>query len=201
MVGLFSVLFVLGEQLGWESAATWHALVARPEGQLGAAAILIGALVADLVLPVPSSIVMTLSGAALGLILGSLVNIAGSLGGAWLGWGLCRWLGRPVIARVLGGEQPAVEAWFGRWGPWAIVLSRAVPMLTEIVSCLAGLHGVSFARFTLLTLLGTVPISVVYAWAGSAGVTSLWIPLLVAFGIPALGYGVARMIQSQARSS
>lgn len=199
LVIVFSVAFVVAEQAGLESAETWRGWVGSGGGQAGAAGIIGLALVADLVLPVPSSVVMTLSGNLLGFTLGTVVNTAGGMGAAWLGWGLSRALGRGAFTRLVGSDQPRVEAWFQRWGSWAIVLSRAVPMLTEVVSCLAGLHGVSFLRFTVLSLLGTLPVAAVYAWAGATGTTSLWLPLAVAFGLPALGYGAVAWIRRSRR--
>lgn len=195
LVLVFSVAFVVAEQVGLESAETWRAWIEAPGGQLGVAAVVVGALMVDLALPVPSSIVMTLSGSFLGTAVGTVVNTLGGLGAAWLGWGLARALGRGWFVRAVGGDPSRVEAWFDRWGPWAIVLSRAVPMLTEVVSCLAGLHGVSFLRFTLLSLAGTLPVAAVYAWAGATGTTSLWVPLVVAFGLPALGYGIVLLVR------
>src|SRR5258705_8618403 len=50
----------------------------------GSAAIVIGLLASDILLPVPSSLVMILSGVAFGVFLGSIVALVGSIGGAWL---------------------------------------------------------------------------------------------------------------------
>ena len=169
LVAVFSIAFVLAEQAGLEDAETWRSWLDAPGGQLGVGAVVVGALVVDLVLPVPSSIVMTLSGGLLGLVPGALANIVGSMGASWLGFGLARLLGRGAFVRWVGADHEAVERWFSRYGPWALVLSRAVPMLTEVVSCLAGLHRMSWIRFTWLSLAGTVPVSIVYAWAGASG--------------------------------
>ena len=194
---LFTVAFLIAEALGLESEATWRAWLTpltEGYGAVATAAVLAGALVVDLALPVPSSVVMTLSGGLLGAVGGAVVNVVGAMGAAWLGWGLCRVFGEGAFARLIGDDLPSVRAWFRRWGSWVIVLSRAVPMLTEVVSCLAGLHGMSFGRFTVLSLAGTVPISVVYAVAGAWGVESLWVPVVVALGLPAVGYGVVRRV-------
>lgn len=199
LVAVFSLAFVLAEQAGLEDVQTWRTWLQAPGGQAGVAGVVFVALVVDLVLPVPSSVVMTVSGGLLGVVVGTVVNTLGGMGAAWLGWGLARGLGRGPYLRWIGAEQPEVERWFSRWGPWAIVLSRAVPMLTEIISCLAGLNGVSFLRFTLLSLAGTVPVAAVYAWAGASGATSLWVPLLVAFGLPAAGYGVVALVRRRSR--
>lgn len=54
---------------------------------------------------------------------------------------------------------------------------------------------ISRVRFSLLSLLGTLPVAFVYAWAGASGQTSLWIPLIVAFALPAVGYGAVLLIR------
>ena len=46
-------------------------------------------------------------------------------------------------------------------------LSRSVPMLTEIVSCAAGLARIPFRVFLALSVAGTLPLCAVYAWAGN----------------------------------
>ena len=60
----------------------------------GSALAVIGLLAADLFLPIPSSIIMVLSGAAFGVLWGSLLSFTGSVGGEWLGFELVRRYGR-----------------------------------------------------------------------------------------------------------
>src|SRR5919206_4132162 len=50
----------------------------------GSAAIVIGLLASDILLPVPSSLVMILSGVAFGVFWGSVVALIGSIGGEWV---------------------------------------------------------------------------------------------------------------------
>ncbi|MCB9766485.1 MAG: VTT domain-containing protein [Alphaproteobacteria bacterium] len=200
LVALFTLSFAVGAALGFTDEAWMEAqLVAL--GQRGGAAA-VGALIAallvvDLALPVPSSVVMTASGWALGAVGGAAVNLAGSMGGALLGYGLCRRFGEPAFRRLVGAQDlPAVRRFFEGSGAWAILLSRAVPMLTETMSCLAGLGAMPLGRFTALSLAGTLPVATVYAWAGAtagAGAGVGW-ALVVAFGLPAAGYGVLRLL-------
>src|SRR5262249_36573834 len=58
------------------------------------AAIIVGLLAADLFLPIPSSLVMVLSGAAFGTWWGAALSLIGSVGGEWLGFELVRRYGR-----------------------------------------------------------------------------------------------------------
>lgn len=55
----------------------------------GTAATVIALLGADLFLPIPSSLIMVLSGAAFGVVWGSVVSLVGSVGGEWLGSSWC----------------------------------------------------------------------------------------------------------------
>lgn len=59
-----------------------------------AAAIIIFFLVTDLILPMPSTVLMTLSGAFYGFYLGELINITGSLLASMAGFAITRRLGK-----------------------------------------------------------------------------------------------------------
>ncbi|CAI8233332.1 MAG: Uncharacterised protein [Arcobacter lacus] len=56
---------------------------------------------------------------------------------------------------------------FNKHGVLVIVLSRAVPMLPEISSCLAGTCKMSLKRFIFAWSLGTIPYISVITYAGS----------------------------------
>lgn len=197
VVGLGSFLtatYLIAESYGWTEerrvASAIEAFAGGGWGRVGVGLAVVALLVADLALPIPSSLVMTLAGRFLGTWGGFACNLIGSLGAALLGYGLCRKFGRGAFARLFGAEDTGqAEALFRTFGPWAIALSRPVPMLTEIVSCLAGLTAMALCPFVALTLLGTVPISLAYAWLGHAAEGSLGLqwPLLIAFILPGVG--------------
>lgn len=195
----FTLTFLVAEHFGLTEEA-WvreqiDAVAASGGGRAVAAAAVFLLLALDLALPVPSSIVMTLAGALLGPALGTAVASAGALASALAGYALCRRFGERVVLGVASAEDRArVERFMDRYGSFAIVLSRPVPMLTEIVSCVAGLTGVPFRRFLALSIAGTVPISAVYAWAGAraGGAAGLGWPLLIAIVLPAAGLAAVR---------
>lgn len=194
---LCSLAFVAADALGFGDA--WiHERIAALEsshGRVVAALVVFVLLVVDLVLPLPSSVLMTLSGALLGATAGTAVNAAGSLACSALGFGLCRAWGMPAFERLIGThELPRVVAFVERYGPLGIVFSRSVPMLTEIVSCCAGLGRMRAGPFFAWSALGTVPVAALYAWAGSRSETALALPLTigVAFVVPGLGLLCAR---------
>ncbi|MHC4885625.1 MAG: TVP38/TMEM64 family protein, partial [Planctomycetota bacterium] len=166
-------------------------------GRLITAAAVVGLLVVDILLPIPSSIVMALSGKLLGCLLGGTVAFVGAMAAALIGFFACRWGGHRVFDRLVGeADSTRVRVWFERWGVYAIVISRPVPMLTEILSCLAGLSSVPPRTFCLASLLGTLPVAFVYGYVGSRGSIADPLPaILVSLLVPAAGWFVTRRIK------
>lgn len=191
LIVLLSLSFVAAEQWGWTEQAFYQQQLSR----FGPwAALVVGLLLTmDLFLPIPSSVLMTLSGHLSGFWLGFAANFIGAMSSALLGFYLCRRFGAVAFQRLIGQQASVeVERFFSQLGAWAILLSRPVPMLTEVMSCLAGLSQMRFSVFTVLSALGTAPLSAAYAWLGwHYGLQDLiWWGLLIALLIPALGYGL-----------
>src|SRR5258705_10589861 len=68
----------------------------------GSAAIVIGLLASDILLPVPSSLVMILSGVGFGVFWGSIVRLLGPIGGGGVGLEGGRTHGRPASRPLVG---------------------------------------------------------------------------------------------------
>lgn len=47
------------------------------------------------------------------------------------------------------------EAWFGRFGPWAVFLGRITPIVRSFISSPAGVLGSPLGPYLLLTLAGS----------------------------------------------
>jgi len=134
----------------------------------GTAVTVVALLASDLLLPIPSSVVMVLSGAAFGVVWGSALSLAGSIGGEWLGFELVRRYGRRASRSIVDDpERLRLERVFARYGAAAVVVTRALPVVMETMSVVAGLSGMSRAAFLTASLVGTAPIVVVYAYAGA----------------------------------
>mgnify|MGYP001164641028 CR=1 FL=1 len=203
---LMALLALVAAAAGWTDEARIRDAIetvrSGPGGRAAAAAVIGGLLAADLVLPTPSSVLMTLSGAVLGMTTGTLVSFGGAMASALLGYGLCRRFGREWFRRMIGEADAArVESLVRRHGPWAIVLSRSVPMLTELVSCAAGLTDLPPLGFAVLSAAGTFPICAVYAWAGAQSADPLGLrwAVLLAFALPAAGLALTRVIRPASR--
>ena len=131
----------------------------------------------DAVFPAASELVMVYGGALAagafahkvggfghGLDAYVAIALAGTIGylvGAWLGWALGRWGGRPLVARHgrwlhLNEEKlDRAERWFGRWEDLGVLVGRLTPVVRSFVSIPAGIFEVRFWRYTWLTLLGS----------------------------------------------
>jgi len=134
----------------------------------GSAALLIGLLAADLFLPVPSSLVMVLSGAAFGVLWGSIFSLIGSIGGEWLGFELVRRYGLSASRRLVGDEDLSkMRAIMAKHGAAAVLVTRALPVVMETMSVVAGLSTMPRRSFLLASLAGTLPVAVIYAYAGA----------------------------------
>lgn len=162
---------------------------------LGTATLVFVLLAVDILLPVPSSLVMLLSGSLLGVFWGSLVSLAGSLGGQALGYELARRYGRPATTRLVGDQDlRSTTDLMARYGAVLVVATRALPVVLETVSVVAGLAGMSRTRFLGAAFAGTAPIVVVYAYAGAvARDTGSLVPaVVILLAVAATGWLVTR---------
>jgi uncharacterized membrane protein YdjX (TVP38/TMEM64 family) len=123
-------------------------------------------LVADVLLPVPSSIVMTAHGALFGVAIGTLLSLAGSVGAAVAGYAIGR-CGGPLLARrVPADERARADRLLARWGLVAVIASRPVPLLAETVAIAAGASAIGAGRVAVAALAGCAPAAALYALAG-----------------------------------
>ena len=150
-------------------------------------AIAIILLLSDLALPIPTTAVMSALGIIYGPLLGGLIAAAGSVISALTGYGLCRAFGRP-LARFLSGGKALEdgERLFAGAGGWIVVLSRWLPVLSEVIACMAGLARMPFALFFGAVLCGSVPLGFVFAAIGHLGEDRPAITLGVATILPVI---------------
>lgn len=128
----------------------------------------IALLIADVVLPVPSSLIMFAFGAAWGFWIGVGLSMAGAVGASLAGFALGRG-GREVVRRFVRDEEyDRASALLDRWGTLALIATRPVPILAETVAILAGASRTGWGRMTATAVLGSAAPAILYAWAGSA---------------------------------
>lgn len=140
--------------------AAWQEQATVP---VGTAAVAL--LASDVVLPVPSSIVMIGNGAIFGFGLGTMLSLIGSSLGALLGYGLGRCFGRATSETSQSNSR--LHALMQTHGPHLVLASRPVPVVAEVVSVLAGTTKMPLGRFVPATAVGSLVISAAYAAVGS----------------------------------
>ena len=150
-------------------------------------------LLSDLVLPVPATAVMAGLGIIYGPVAGGLIGAAGSCLAGLVGYGACRLAGRRA-ALFLTGEKDLErgERFFSRSGGWAVVLSRWMPLLPEVVACMAGLMRMPFPRFFVALVCGSLPMAIVFASLGYAAVDRPLLALSASALAPLLLWFVAK---------
>jgi membrane protein DedA with SNARE-associated domain len=137
-------------------------------------------------IPIPSEVVMLFAGFAvadkvesgahhhltmLGVILAGLL---GTLVGSWVAYAVGRG-GRLELLERHGGKVhmgpsqiQRADRWFQRYGEPIVLFGRLIPLLRAFVSLPAGIARMPIVRFTVLTLIGSIPWVVGLAIAGHA---------------------------------
>ena len=156
-------------------------------------------LAADVLLPVPSSLVSTICGSLLGFWSGLLVSWIGMTAGCLLGYVIGAIVGRP-IARFLAGERETlrVERAAEHYGYWIIILFRAVPVLAEVSVVSAGISRVQLGRFLTIAALSNLGISAAYAAIGSiaAAGSSFMFAFAGAVLVPAISWLITKGLKA-----
>jgi uncharacterized membrane protein YdjX (TVP38/TMEM64 family) len=164
-----------------------------------AAALGVGLLVVDAVVPVASSAVMVAHGAVFGVVGGTLLSLLGSTGAAFLGFGLGR-RGAPVVTRVVPADERArAERLLARWGGLAVTVTRPVPLLAEAVVFLAGASAMRWRTVGMAAVAGGFPPALAYSLAGALAGGPRVVVLVAGLVLASLlvGYGQQRARRRQ----
>lgn len=137
-------------------------------GGISAALVGVGLLVADVLLPVPSSLVMVAHGALFGVWIGALLSLAGSTGATLVGFAIGRQGGKRLDRLVTAEERAGADALLGRWGLLAVVVTRPIPIFAETIAIVAGTSSLGWGTTTLAALAGSAPAAFLYAITGAA---------------------------------
>lgn len=181
----------------WEDHFTLQGSITRLEAAgswAWAAGILL--LVGDLVLPVPGTIVISALGFLYGAAIGGMVAGVGLTAAGMLGYGIGRMFGDRFARRWLGERDfEAGQRLFTKGGGWIVAMSRALPILPEVISCTAGLVGMPFKRFAVALACGSFPMGFLFATIGHAGRETPGWALAFSLILPALLWWGANRIK------
>lgn len=136
-------------------------------------------LIEDIVLPIPSEVIMPAAGflsirfglSIWGIILaGTAGSLIGGLPWYYLGTAMSRgrlpsWIERHRAGLHLD-EMGKAEQWFRRHGGLAVLLARLLPGVRPLIGIPAGIAHMPLGTFLLYSALGTVVWTGVLAWAG-----------------------------------
>lgn len=146
-------------------------------GQGGYAAIFLLMALESACIPIPSEVTMPVGGllAAEGKLsffwvgmVGALANLAGS----WAAYAAGGGGGRPFLLRygryflVRPHDIERADRFFEKYGDSAVFFSRLLPVIRTFISLPAGVARMPLGRFSILTLLGSLPWSFALAGAG-----------------------------------
>lgn len=149
-----------------------------------------------LVAPLPAFVLSFANGLAFGTFLGGMLSLVSASLAAAVSFWIARILGRgPVEALVGRAHLGAADRWFLRWGAYAILVARLVPVVSfDIISYAAGLTRMGFWWFMLATMVGMAPATFLYAYLGEEAPQYVGV-LLVAFGGVIAGAVVAAVLR------
>ncbi|HTI32744.1 MAG TPA: DedA family protein, partial [Miltoncostaea sp.] len=147
-------------------------------GSYGVLAVFLLMILESALIPVPSEAIMLYGGFLVSQGEESLLwivaaGVAGNVIGSWIAYGIGRYKGREWALRwhwlhITPRRLDAAQHWFDRYGDWAVLLSRCLPIIRTFISLPAGIARMPFVRFTLLTLIGCIPWVLMLALGGRA---------------------------------
>jgi membrane protein DedA with SNARE-associated domain len=147
-------------------------------GAYGVLAVFLLMILESACIPVPSEAIMLYGGFLVSrgdesLLLIVAAGVLGNVAGSWIAYGVGRTRGREWALRwhwlhITPKRLDAADRWFARWGSWAVLGSRCLPIIRTFISLPAGIARMPFWRFTVLTLIGCIPWVLALALAGRA---------------------------------
>ncbi len=131
--------------------------------------------------PIPSEVVLPLAGSLtlsgrFSITLITIVGMLGSLTGAFLFYGIGKWVGEERVRNFIGkyGKFALISVddfdtslkWFDKYDDWVIFFSRMVPIVRSLISIPAGVASMNLTKFSIYTILGTALWSFILSFAG-----------------------------------
>lgn len=182
MTGIWWLLQGLGLPLNFSPSgiAGWL----NSQGSLGPLLLLLLMMLTVVVGPLPTLPVTAAAGMAFGLLPGALLSICGAMAGAMIAFTLARLLGREALRtrlpnNPLFGIQGSQRLLF-----LTVLVTRLVPLFSfALVSYAAGVTAITPGRFALGTVIGMLPMTLVFASLGRAFELNPLLSITAAVGI------------------
>jgi membrane protein DedA with SNARE-associated domain len=101
-----------------------------------------------------------------------LAGVLGNTVGSLASYAIGAYGGRPLVERygkyvlISAHDLELAERWFARFGEVTVFFSRMLPIVRTFISVPAGIARMPLWRFTLFSILGTVPWVMLLVWGG-----------------------------------
>jgi len=101
-----------------------------------------------------------------------LAGVLGNTLGSLASYAIGAYGGRPLVERygkyvlISAHDLATAERWFARFGEVTVFFSRMLPIVRTFISVPAGIARMPLWRFTLFSVLGTVPWVMLLVWGG-----------------------------------
>ena len=133
--------------------------------------------------PIPSEVILTFGGfmttysemTKVGVLIAATI---GSVAGAIILYSIGLLLGVSRLEKLVAHwgkylrftrqDLYRAEAWFKKYGPWAVFFCRLIPLIRSLISIPAGMSGMNFPLFIILTTLGSLIWNGLLVWGGAA---------------------------------
>lgn len=142
-----------------------------------------------IIAPIPASVVQLANGVVYGMLWGTVLNVVGQFTGAAVSYFIARSLGRGAAERFAGkfNSDGVFEQFLERWGAKALFLIRAIPgMPSDFVSYFMGLTTMAPRRYLIVSFLGYIPQSLIYAFLGDRAMDWFWWVMLGGFAMSSI---------------
>ena len=151
------------------------------------------ALTADVILPVPNGITNTFAGMSLGWAISSVIVWIGLNLGATFAYTLGRFAGRPIAKKLVSNKEfEEVRASLKNFNVIGLIVSRPVPGFAELIAITAGLSKIPFRLFLLVISTTNIGVAIIFSGIGAAAIEndSLSLAFIGAIIFPAVLYFV-----------
>jgi 3-dehydroquinate synthase len=163
------------------------------------AGLVIFGLSTDILLPIPSSVLAVWGAVSLGPAAGFTSIWFGLCLACLAGYGLGAVSNTWLLKKLFIRTQDMLDArrLSARYGSWALVLLRAVPVLAEASVITAGLMRMPFRHFMLITSLSNAGIALIYTLVGgyAQSQASFIAALIASIAVPTVAWLVVRLFR------
>ena len=133
--------------------------------------IVILALAADVILPVPNGLTNTFAGMSLGWAISAFVVWIGLNLGATIAYFIGRFAGEPIAKKIVGEREFIdAQASLKDFNIIGLIISRPVPGFAELTAITAGLSKISFKAFFSIVGITNIGVAIIFSGIGAAAI-------------------------------